>query len=100
MNTINKINDTDYPDIFADLLEFSIGETEHYHRRNSNYFTQALIKFDEENLPEHPELHGFWETDTFINDYEYGCDTLPDELFRVEEKTKMISKKYYERIIT
>ena len=97
--TINKITKTEYPDVFEDLLEFSIGETYHQHRRGSNYFTNALLRFDEKCLPEHPELHGLWESDTFINDYEYGVnDDEPKTLYRVEEKTRTVEQKYYERV--
>ncbi len=98
MTAINEITKAKYPDVFEDVLEFSIGETYHCHRRGSNFFTRALLRFDAENLPEYPELHGLWESDTFVNDHEYGADTLPDKLYRVEEKTRMIPEKYYERI--
>jgi hypothetical protein len=85
---------------FEDIGAFQIGETHHQHRRGSNYFTRWLIKFDADSLPEHPEIHGLWETDTFIMDHEYGAtdDGIPDTLFRVEEKTRMVEQKYYERI--
>lgn len=99
MTDILVINKADYPDVFENLLEFSIGETYYEHRRNSNYFTRALLWFDKETLPEHPEIHGLWETDIFINDSEDGPANMPDKLFRVEEKTRMIEEKYYERCI-
>jgi hypothetical protein len=95
---MNIITKKQYPDIWKDLMAFQIKETYHEHRRNSNYYTCWLLKFDQENLPEHPELHGLWETDTFIGDHEYGCDDYPDELHRVEEKRRMIEEVYYERV--
>jgi hypothetical protein len=99
MDIINIITEDKYPDIFADFFEFSIGETYHCHRRGSNYFTCALLKFDEKNLSKYSELHGLWESDAFINDHEYGPDVLPDKLFRVEEKIQMIPTKVYKRVI-
>jgi hypothetical protein len=84
--------------VFEDILDFSIGESYHCHRRRGNFFTKAIILFDPENMPEHPEIHGLWESDTFVNDYDNGTDTPPGELFRVEEKTRMIEEKYYERV--
>jgi len=81
MNIINVIKKDEYPLIFEDFFEFSIGETYHCHRRGSNFFTCALLQFDEKCLPEYPELHGFWESDTFINDHEYGPDILPRYTF-------------------
>ena len=93
----NKITKAQYPDVFAELLEFEIAEDYHEHRRGSNYYTSKILKFDNENLPEHPEIHGLWMTDTFIWDHEYGGD-LPDECYRVEKKERMIKKVYYERV--
>ena len=93
-----KITEKQYPDVFEDLMEFQIGETYRDHRRGSNYFTKVLLKFDADNLPEHPEIHGLWETDTFIKDHVYGTDTLPDVVYRVEEKTRSIEEIYYERV--
>ena len=100
MSEINTITKEQYPDVFEDLLEFQIGETYHAHRRGSNFFTKALLRFDEEMLPEHPELHGLWETDQFVQDYEFGTDSdnVTDKIYRVEEKTRMVPEKYYERI--
>lgn len=81
-------------------MAFQVEEAYHEHRRNSNYYTSWILKFDHENLPEHPEIHGLWQTDTFIGDHEYGIDKsdFPDELFRVEEKKRVIEETYYERV--
>ena len=87
-----------YPEIWADLFEFQVKETYHEHRRGSNYYTARLLEFTPENLPEHPDLHGLWETDTFIDDHEYGLDEYPDEIYRVEEKKRMVEETYYERV--
>ena len=98
MTQINKITREEYPVLFADFSEFVIGDTGREHRRGSNYFVSSLLKFDQDNLPEHPELHGLWESDTYVDDYEYGCDSYPDNLYRVEQKTRTISETYYERV--
>jgi len=97
---INRITKQQYPAIWEDMLAFQLKELHHEHRRNSNYFTSWLLYFDETNLPEHPEIHGLWQTETFIGDHEYGIDEsdLPDELYRVEEKKRMIEETYYEQV--
>ena len=97
---INRITKKQYPEVFADLFEFKKKETYHEHRRNSNYYTAWLLEFTPENLPEHPEIHGLWETDTFIGDHEYGIDKLdfPDEIFRVEERKQMVEVADYVRV--
>ena len=98
MTQINKITRKEYPDVFEEFSEFIIGATGKEHRRGSNYFVSSLLEFDNDNLPEHPELHGLWESETYVDDYEYGCDCYPDELWRVELKTRTISETYYERV--
>jgi hypothetical protein len=94
---INTITKKQYPDVFADLMEFVVHESYHQHRRGSNYYTSKILKFDGKVLPEHPELHGLWQTDTFIWDHEYGGD-LPDKAHRVERKTRMVEEVYYEQV--
>jgi hypothetical protein len=94
---INTITKTQYPDIFAELLEFEVDESYHEHRSGSNYYTSKILKFDDMVLPENPELHGLWQTDTFIEDYEYGGD-VPKEAYRVERKTRMVEEVYYEQV--
>lgn len=86
-----------YPDVWTELLEYAIDETYHEYRRNSNYYTVKILKFDKDNLPDHPELHGLWETDTFVWDHEYGGN-LPNECYRVKRKEQTIQEIYYERV--
>jgi len=93
----NTITKAQYPDVWADLLEFAIAEDYHEHRRGSNYYTSKILKFDKDNLPDHPEIHGLWQTDTYIWDHEWGGD-LPDECYRVEKKTHMVEETYYELV--
>lgn len=93
-----KITKEEYPVIWEDFFAYTIGETYHAHRRGSNFFTQALLEFGAEEFPDNPEIHGLWETDCYISDQEYGPDTIPTELFRVEERTKTVVKKYYVRV--
>ena len=94
---INKITKEQYPDIFEYLLDFSIAEDYHEHRRGTNYYTSRILKFDPDNCPEHPELHGLWQTDIYIWDYEYGGD-LPGECYRVERKTRQVEETFYELV--
>ena len=98
MTTPNKITKTEYPDVFGDLFEFAIGETYDEPRRRTNRYRRTLFKFDADNLPEHPVLHGFWETDTYIHENDEGPVDPIDEIFRVEEKKRVIEQKYYERV--
>ena len=98
MTQINEITRKEYPDVFDDFRSFVVGNTGEQHRRGSSYFVSSLLRFGEANLPKHPELHGLWESETYVDDYEYGCDCYPDKLWRVEEKTRTISVTYYERV--
>ena len=96
--SFNHITRVEYPDIFEDLFVFEIGETGRDHRRASNFYVNKLLEFDAENLPEHPELHGLWETDTFITDSEHGVVDMPDEAYRVEKVLRMVEEISYERV--
>ena len=93
---INIIKKKDYPEIWEDIYAFFVKHLSKEHRRNSNFYTTSLFKFDADNLPEHPALHGLWESDCYITDPEYGGEE-PDELYRVVEKKRMIEEVYYER---
>ena len=95
--TINKITEEQYPDLWDYILDFSVAEDYHEHRRGSNYYTSHILKFDPDNCPEHPELHGLWQTEAFIHDYEHGGDG-PDEAYRVERKARMVEETFYELV--
>ena len=98
MSVKYKITKEKYPVIWEDFFAFVIGTTYQAHRRRSNFFTQSLLKFGEEDFPNDPEVWGLWETDIYIHDTEYGPDAIPTELFRVEERTKTVVEKYYVRV--
>ena len=96
--SLNHITKAEYPDVFNDLFAFEAGETCREHRRASNFYVKTLIEFDAENLPQHPKLHGLWETGVYVTDTEHGrCDD-PDELFRVEKWVRTVEQTGYERV--
>jgi hypothetical protein len=70
------------------------------HRRGSNFYTRSVIEINEKWFPELPrELDGFWETNTYVSDSEWGPDkSCINELNRVEEKTKVVEIKYWEKV--
>jgi len=70
------------------------------HRRGSSFYTRSVIEINEEWFPEvSRELDGFWETNTYVSDSEWGHDKSEiHELNRVEEKTKVIETKYWEKV--
>ena len=96
MNTINKITRAEYPDVFdvigeEGLFDDYVTESHNEHRRQSNFFTRRIILINDEYFPTQPELHGYWETNTFVDDHEYGCDYGDVKtLTRVELKTKIV----------
>lgn len=67
------------------------------HRRGSNFFVRSILHITEEHFPELPkELHGYWETNTYIKDDNDGRDR--DEitkLTRVEQKERIIKELYW-----
>jgi hypothetical protein len=70
------------------------------HRRGSSFYTRSVIEINEEWFPEvSRELDGFWETNTYVSDSEWGHDKSEiHELNRVEEKTKVVETKYWEKV--
>jgi hypothetical protein len=92
---INKITKQEYPDIWESIVEDHYDTTEKEHRRGSNFYTNFIYNIDEEYFPNNPELHGFWMSDTVIWDSEYGCDDVPDVLYRVEQKEVQIVTKQW-----
>ena len=98
MSVKYKITKEEYPAIWGDFFAWVIGDTYREHRRGSTFYTRALLEFWWDDFPDNPEIHGLWETNTYINDTEYGPDTTPTELFRVEEKTRTVEEKYYARV--
>jgi hypothetical protein len=70
------------------------------HRRGSNFFCQNIYKIDEKYFPEiDREFDGFWETNTFVFDAEFGFDRSEIRtLTRVEQKTKLVEVKTWEPV--
>lgn len=87
---INKITRQEYPEIWNSIIDDYYDTTEKEHRRGSNFYTNFIYEINEEFFPNHPELHGFWMSDTVIWDSEYGCDDDVNELYRAEKKKKII----------
>jgi len=89
---INKIT---RESVGKELFENIIDDWEDFsrqdHRKQSNFYVQAIFIINEEFLPDRPDLWGFWESNSFIWDSEYGMDRSDiDELTRVEKKTKTV----------
>jgi hypothetical protein len=70
------------------------------HRRGSSFYTRSVIEINEEWFPEvSRELDGFWETNTYVSDSEWGPDKSEIyELNRVEEKIKVVETTYWEKV--
>ena len=94
---INTIKISDYDeDFFLEVLYEYIEESYSAHRKQSNFYTRFIILIDEVSHPNNPELWGYWETNTFITDAEYGIEWDDiTTLTRVEKKTKIITKEYW-----
>jgi hypothetical protein len=94
---ILKLTRKDYPTLFETLRENIIEESYSEHRRGSNFFTKSIIEIIEDDVEFHPEidlkpLFGFWETNVYISDTEYGTDWRDvTELTRVEKKQVVVT---------
>ena len=86
-------------DLFQQIIEDSYDTSYEEHRRGSSFYTKWVFEVSEELFPDRPELWGFWESNNFIFDSEYGLEESDiEELTRVEKKTKTIVKEYWEKI--
>jgi hypothetical protein len=55
-------------------------------RRGSSYFCQRLLYISTEDaeLLGNPDYTGYWITETYIDDWEYGTDHEPDTFYRAK----------------
>lgn len=86
---VNKITrETIGKELFDNIIDDPYDtETFKQHRRGSNFFVQWIYEVDKEFFPEHPELWGYWLTNDFIFDSDYGYEKSDiTELDRVEMK--------------
>ncbi len=83
--------------LLEDFQEVSVQE----HRRGSNFYTRSIVEVNEKWYPELPrELDGFWETNQYVWDDNYGFDKSDIyELYRVEQKESTIVEKYWEKLV-
>ncbi len=89
---INKILRKDYPELFREIIEDEYERSHEEHRRGSNFYVQSIYKIDEAYFPDFPKWWGFWESNTYIRDSEYGCDENEIyELTRVEKKEIVVT---------
>ena len=86
----------DFDILIEDFQEDSYEE----HRRGSNFFTRSITEISEKYFPELPrELDGYWETNTYVFDSDYGReDSDIQELNRVEKKERIITETYWEKV--
>lgn len=70
------------------------------HRKGSNFYRKSIIQINETYFPNlDKEYYGFYETNTYIYDDNYGVDRSEIiELTKVEKKTKLVEVTYWEPI--
>ena len=86
-------------DLFNQIINDPYDTSYKEHRRGSNFYTKWVFEVNEEYFPDHLELWGFWESNDFIFDDEYGLDDGDIyQLTRVEKKTKTIVEEYWAEV--
>lgn len=96
MNTITR---EQYPYDWDSIIEEEdYDKTTKSHRRGSTFYITLRYTLNEKTLPELPELHGVWESDTLTWSDDWGLDSEVDTLYRVEEKEEITVKKTYTRV--
>ena len=81
---------------FEELVKHDSEISYEEHRRGSNFYTRMIVTINEEWFPTVPrELDGFWESNTYISDADWGHETIDiQDLNRVVqiEETRVIKK--------
>ncbi len=103
MNMINKLDEKiaiEYGLDFDELLEDFYDDSFVNHRRGSTFYKQSIVEINEEHYPNvDKELYGFWETNEYMWNDDYGFDREDiDTLTRVVSKEKTITVKYWEKV--
>jgi len=80
---------------FADLIDDFDCHSSDHHRRGSSFWRQSIVKIDADYFPELPEeFYGYWETNEYSYDSEYGPEKREIiELKRVE-KVKVVIETF------
>ena len=86
----------DFNELISDMDITSYEE----HRRGSNFFTRSVIEINETWFPHVPrELDGFWETNTYVSDSDWGHESIDIyELNRVEQREKVVVTHYWVKV--
>ena len=85
---------------FDELLNDFYDDSLEDHRRGSSFYKQSIVEINEKSYPHiDKELYGFWETNEYIYDDEYGFDkTEIHKLNRVVLKEKTVIEQYWEKV--
>lgn len=90
---MNKILRKDNPELFDEIIDDMYEESYSDHRRGSSFYTKWVYLVDEEGFPDLDSIYyGFWESNIFVNDTEYGrYEGDINELTRVEKVEKIVT---------
>lgn len=99
---INFITKKDEPGLFSgeiDLTEFEVDSIRD-HRRGSSFYETIIIELVEDdreyfpNVKDFSKYIGFWKTNTYVWDDNWGADELVSSLTRVKgvEETIIVKK--------
>jgi len=85
---------------FDDLLNDFYDDSLSVHRGGSTFYKQSIVEINEKDYPNvDKQLYGFWETNEYIWDDNYGFDkTEIHKLTKVEPKERTVIQKYWEKV--
>lgn len=92
MNSITRKNAKELGIEFDLLIDDFSEHSYEEHRRGSSFYRKSIIEIDEKWFPDVPHVYdGFWETNTYVWDDNYGYDKSDiRELTRVEKVEKIV----------
>lgn len=92
MNSITRKTAKELGIDFNMLLEDFSEHSYQEHRRGSSFYQQSIIEINKKWFPEVSRKYdGYWETNSYVWDDNYGCDKSDiTELNRVEKVEKIV----------
>lgn len=95
---ITTIKKNDYPNEIWDIfIDDPIDNSRDDHRRGSSFYRQSIFIIDH---ADYPELHGYWESNTYLWNENWSGNEEITTLDRVEQGETIIIKKVWSKIRT
>ena len=94
-----KVTRKEEPELFNEIGEMIIDNSQNDHRRGSTFYVKAIVEFKSEHKQHYPNVQdfykyvGYWETNQYVRSEDDVDLEEITELTKVELKTEMVEVK-------